>query len=95
MTYQTVEVVSEPTWEDVELSTLLGLDTQTVHSRQIRDYSDQNPATWYDDDDDSDGTAWPEPDQQQWFQSVLWIRIRFQELCGSGSVPVILKIRIK
>ena len=24
MTYQTVEVLSEPTWEDVELSTLLG-----------------------------------------------------------------------
>ncbi len=26
MTYQTVEVLSEPTWEDVELSTLLGMD---------------------------------------------------------------------
>jgi hypothetical protein len=26
MTYQTVEVLSEPTWEDVELSTLLGMN---------------------------------------------------------------------
>jgi hypothetical protein len=35
MTYQTVEVLSEPTWEDVELSTLLGMDRMEDIGRNL------------------------------------------------------------
>jgi hypothetical protein len=35
MTYQTVEVLSEPTWEDVELSTLLGMDRDGRRSSEV------------------------------------------------------------
>jgi hypothetical protein len=35
MTYQTVEVLSEPTWEDVELSTLLGMDRMWRRSAEV------------------------------------------------------------